>query len=102
MEFIELQYDYKKQTQTGGILIKELIKRIDKLEQLIQDKKGYTIILAIYSDKDKKYIIQYIDKGIKSQFMYDKMQDFYRDKNINTRDKHTFIKVYHEFKAEEV
>ena len=34
--------------------------------------------------------------------MYEKMQDFYRDKNINTRDKHTFIKVYHEFKAEEV
>jgi len=32
--------------------------------------------------------------------MYDKMQDFYRDKNINTRDKHTFIKVYHEFKAD--
>ena len=29
-----------------------------------------------------------------------KMQDFYRDKNINTRDKHTFIKVYHEFKAD--
>lgn len=61
---------------------------------MLEDKKDYTIVLAIYNDTDNNYFIQHYDRGNKTEYIYDKVEDFLRDKKINSKDKHTFIKVF--------
>lgn len=58
-------------------------------------------MLAFKNDVDNNYFIQYYEQGIKTEFIYDKMEDFFRDKKINSKDKHTFIKVFRVCKPRE-
>lgn len=52
------------------------------------------MVLAFYNDTDNNYFIQHYDKGNKTEYIYDKVEDFFKDKNIDIKDSKTFIKVF--------
>ena len=82
----------------GDNILKDINKRLKQIDAIIQDKKDYTLVIAFKNDIDNNFFIQYYVKGNKTEYIYDKMEDFYRDKKINTKDKKTFIRVFRVFK----
>lgn len=75
-------------------LNKNIMQRLSSIEQILDSKKDYIFMLSIYNDEDNNYYIIYITNGKRTDYIYDKLEDFYRDKKINKKDKHTFIKNY--------
>jgi len=49
------------------------------------------MVIAFYSDIDNKYHI--LNYG-KNELIYDNMENYYKDFNINTKDKKTFIRIF--------
>lgn len=78
----------------GDIILKDINKRLKQLDAIIQDKKDYTLVIAFKNEIDNNFFIQYYDKGNKTEYIYDKIEDFYRDKSINPKDKKTFIRIF--------
>lgn len=77
-------------------------KRLNNIEQILKQKKDYTMIIGIQNRQDNNYYIWYITNGIKTEFIYDDFRDFIRDKDINIKDEKTFIRCYKDFSLSEV
>ena len=75
--------------------MQDILKRISKLEQTLYNNKDYKIILAFYNDTENNYLIKYYYKGVQEQYTYNNVEDFYKDKKVNIKDKNTFIRVFH-------
>jgi hypothetical protein len=74
--------------------IKDALKRIARIEQLLQNNADYTLVIAFNNLTDNNYLIWHYIKGDKTEYLYDKIEDFIRDKKINTKDKNTIIKIF--------
>ena len=77
-------------------------KRLNNIEQILKQKKDYTMIIGIQNRQDNNYYIWSITNGIKTEFIYDDFRDFIRDKDINIKDEKTFIRCYKDFSLSEV
>lgn len=67
---------------------KSVAKRLNNLEILINKSRPPAVYLVI-KNLDNKYLIKTFKSD--TDLLYDKIEDFYKDYNINTKDKNNHV-----------
>lgn len=70
--------------------IKNIARRIEKIEEQIQATEPYTIVLSIYDTTTNKYKISSPNFNREEQ-EYDKLEDYIKEHNINIDSKKTIL-----------